>query len=160
MGLVSDFNDTEELFYIQFQSPESDTAPVPEVPFNPTAAHGAKKRLATTRPGQAKFRFDVFKRYGSQCAFCNVDVQDLLEAAHIAAKQFDGCDDPRNGLVLCRNHHRALDKGLIVINPDTLSVEIHRTQSSSALGVTQTSIAHLRAMPAPEALRLSYKNDH
>lgn len=79
-----------------------------------------------------------------------------LEAAHIVAKQFDGCDDPRNGLVLCRNHHRALDKALIAINPDTLALELRCDLDSSALGVTRTSIAHLRALPAPEALRIAY----
>ena len=153
-GWVVDFDDSEELFYIQFEEPQINFVDAPFIPFNPTEARKSRKYLSPSRPGQSKFRFDVLKRYGCQCAVCNIAVKELLEAAHIVAKEFDGCDDPRNGLVLCRNHHRAFDKGLFTINPDTLAVSPGKRDELSRLGVERTSIHHLRNSPAIEALRL------
>jgi Predicted restriction endonuclease len=40
------------------------------------------------------------------------------QAAHIYAKQYNGKDDPRNGICLCRMHHWALDVGWIAISDD------------------------------------------
>ena len=155
-GWVLDFEDSEELFYIKFEDPKEDYVEASLEPFDPTAAQKSQKYLSSSRPGQSKFRFDVFKRYGCQCAVCSIAVKELLEAAHIVAKQFDGCDDPRNGLVLCRNHHRAFDKGLLAINPDTLILESRINSDLTQLGVERTSINHLRNSPAIEALWLKF----
>ena len=155
-GWVLDFDDSEELFFIKFEDPRVDYVEVPSEPFDPIAARKSQRYLSSSRPGQSKFRFDVFKRYGSQCAVCSIVVKELLEAAHIVAKQFDGCDDPRNGLVLCRNHHRAFDKGLLAINPDTLDVEPRKDFDLTRLRVERTSINHLRSAPAAEALWLKF----
>ena len=158
-GWVVDFGDPEEFFYIHFEEPEVDFVEAPSEPFSPTAARNSRKSLSPSRPGQAKFRFDVFKRYGCQCALCSIAAKELLEAAHVVAKQFDGCDDPRNGLVLCRNHHRAFDKGLLTINPDTLDIEPRKGVNLTTLGVAQSSIRHLHRVPAIEALRLTYSSE-
>ena len=157
-GWVVDFDDSEELFYIQFEDPQIDFVEVPSEPFNPTAARKSRSYLSPSRPGQTKFRFDVFKRYGCQCAVCSMAIKELLEAAHIVDKQFDGCDDPRNGLVLCRNHHRAFDREVLAINPDTLAVEPRQDIDLPQLGVTRTSIGHLRRTPAIEALQLAFSS--
>lgn len=155
-GWVLDFEDTEELFYIQFEDPRDDYVEASLEQFNLTAAQKSRKYLSPSRPGQSKFRFDVFKRYGCQCAVCSIAVKELLEAAHIVAKQFDGCDDPRNGLVLCRNHHRAFDKGLLAINPETLALEARKDSDLTRLGVERTSIDHLPHGPAIEALWIKF----
>ena len=157
-GWVLDFDDSEELFYIQFEDPRLDYVKVPPKPFKPTVAQRSRKYLSSSRPAQSKFRFDVFKRYGSQCAVCSISVKELLEASHIVAKQFDGCDDPRNGLVFCRNHHRAFDKGLFAINPDTLVVEPRKDSDLTRLRVERTSINHLRNAPAIKALWLRFNS--
>ena len=83
-------------------------------------------------------------------------ILELLEAAHIVAKQFDGCDDALNGLVLCRNHHAAFDRRLVQIDPQTFDLIAASGQSSESLRMTRGSIAHLSQLPAPEALELAF----
>ncbi|HZY42597.1 MAG TPA: HNH endonuclease [Anaerolineae bacterium] len=39
-------------------------------------------------------------------------------AQHFVLKNQNGTDDPRNGLTLCRAHHRAFDAGLFTLTPD------------------------------------------
>lgn len=64
-----------------------------------------------------------------------------------------GTDDERNGLVLCKLHHAALDERLIAINPETLHIELrNRLYSLVQLKIEFPSIGHLAAKPAREAL--------
>jgi putative restriction endonuclease len=153
LGWVVDYDDASGLFLIVF----GETAPRNEPTmqeFVLQIPHRDQRPTATTaRPGQLRFRFDVFKRYGPQCALCTVTHMDLLEAAHLCPVADDGSDDPRNGLVLCRNHHRAMDKGLVAIEPSTLAVRVGSAFSPEALGVTRESLAHLPATPHQNALR-------
>jgi hypothetical protein len=80
-------------------------------------------------------------------------VIDLLDAAHLASKANDGSDDPRNGLPLCTLHHRAFDKGLFAITPDTLTLATRQHGPSKAqLGITRDNLRHLQAKPHPSAL--------
>ena len=46
----------------------------------------------------------------------------MLQAAHIRPVSENGSDDPRNGLVLCANHHLAFDANLFAFDPETLEV--------------------------------------
>jgi putative restriction endonuclease len=72
-----------------------------------------------TYPGrgyqQQVFRSALLRAYGNRCAVCSIDHPALLEAAHLkpwniatAAERVD----VRNGILLCRNHHAAFDRGL------------------------------------------------
>lgn len=63
-----------------------------------------------------------------------------------------GTDDPRNGLVLSGNHHDALDKQLIGIEPRSLRVETLGDYSAPELGVARPDLHHLRAKSHLEAL--------
>lgn len=66
----------------------------------------------------------------------------------------DGTDDPRNGLVLCSNHHRALDRHLLAIKPDTLDVVASpEVRDVSEVGVEVDWIQHLLAVPHADALQ-------
>ncbi len=147
---LQEWDDKAKQFFFVFDDPAVSPQPVEE-PFSPTAARKSRKRLAETRPGQARFRFLVFKRYGARCAVCDLDVPELLEAAHIVARQFDGCDDPRNGMVLCRNHHAAFDRGLFGVQPESLELRSLAGSTLDQLGVTRPSLDHLQPAPAREA---------
>src|SRR6266478_1858406 len=57
--------------------------------------------------GQQRFRFHVLAKYGPQCAVCSISHPQLLKAAHMRGKADQGCDDWRNGIVLCATHHDA-----------------------------------------------------
>jgi hypothetical protein len=158
LGWVEDWDDGSELFSIAF-----DEAPPPEMPAAAEeedlpfelerATAPGKKVSATSRPGQHRFSFRVFRRYGAHCAVCDVSVIGLLDAAHLRAYRDKGSDDPRNGLVLCATHHRAFDKKLVAIDPSTLQLAYRDDgPDASTLGVTRQSIAHLPAVPHVKSL--------
>jgi len=72
----------------------------------------------------AAFRETVLDIYDHLCAACGLRVRladgfSLLDAAHlIPVEDPDSNDNPTNGLALCPNHHRAMDRSLIAPVPD------------------------------------------
>ena len=148
---VLKFNDESGLFLLGF-SPASDadvqSDDLDGLPY-PDSQEGRERIHATrlARPKQPSFVFDVFARYGVQCAFCAVDLRQVLTAAHIRPVANYGCDDARNGLVLCALHHVGFDKGFIRVNPTTLAVDVAAETSMAGLGVTRPDLTHLRRMP-------------
>jgi hypothetical protein len=85
-------------------------------------------------------------------------VAEMLDAAHICPKLAKGSDDPRNGLVLCANHHRAFDAGLFAIDPATLDIHCRPDGPDRlALGIIRTSVAHLSKPPHAVALSWLWK---
>ena len=92
-------------------------------------------------------------RYEAQRALCDLEVPDLLRAAHIRPVQNQGSDDARNGLLLCENHHFAFDAGLIRIQADSLCVEVPKSMTHLRLQITRKDLLHLSRRPAVAALR-------
>jgi putative restriction endonuclease len=158
LGWVADFDDASGTFYISFAEPSPDALTLARsedaMPFElRTGRRPVALRAVTPRPGQARFSFRVFKRYGVQCALCDAAIREVLEAVHICPVADGGCDDPRNGLVLCRNHHRAFDAGMVYIDPETLTVASTRPSASlQALQITRRRLDALRHPPHREAL--------
>jgi hypothetical protein len=121
-------------------------------PFELRESHGKKKISVNTRPYQQRFKLDVLRRYGSCCAMCSVAVPQLIKAAHLLSYSKGGTNDPRNGLPLCANHHDALDRGLVKINPATLELAITGGYTREQLGITLRDLSALRAKPHQQAL--------
>lgn len=68
---------------------------------------------------QSLLKDAMMKFYNNQCAMCSLSIEELLEACHI--KPFSDCSDeekkdPRNIIILCKNHHKLFDSGLITID--------------------------------------------
>ncbi len=153
---IEDWDDVSRLFLISFEEPPSSAAtppPTDSAEFILRAEHRAQLAVpAVARRGQARFRFMVFKRYGPRCAVCSVAAPILLEAVHLCPFAAGGTDDPRNGLVLCRNHHRAFDERLFAFEPDTGRI-IYSTRgpSGAELATTAESLSHLPALPHRDA---------
>lgn len=131
--------------------PAADEAESPFALQDEDAALVWSKRRA--RPNQARFAFDVAARYGTACAVCGISVKEALEAAHLRPKSKSGSDDARNGLMLCRNHHRMFDSALFGIHPGTGTVSTHEPYELSDLFITAKNLAHLPAQPHPDALQ-------
>lgn len=79
-------------------------------------------RLVRAR-GQAQviFRDALLEAYDCACAFCGLTARECLEAAHIHPWSSSAPEDrmnPRNGLLLCANHHRMFDAHKLVVAPD------------------------------------------
>ena len=160
MGWVVDFDDQSQQFLIEFSDQPiaylGRDSNQPTSPFKLKSKRKKGKSKATTRPGQEKFRFDVFKRYGPECVVCEIKRIELLEAVHLCSVEHNGSDDPRNGLVLCRNHHRAFDKGLFGIRPADYSIVTGSNTNSNQLGLKYRSIDQLTNKPHPEALQWAW----
>lgn len=77
-------------------------------------------------------------------------IPDMLEAAHIIPDQENGTDDPRNRIVL---HHRAFDRGLLRIHPESLEFCVDPAHSAEALHLSRKDLTHLAKRPHPDALR-------
>jgi hypothetical protein len=124
-----------------------------ETPFVLSASEVRMRREVKVRLGQQRFKFQVFKRYGPKCVVCGLSVVSLLDAAHIRPKTADGSNDPRNGLVLCANHHRAFDAGLFGIDPSSLELRFFADGPDRLeLGISVESISHLSKPPHTDAL--------
>lgn len=73
----------------------------------------------------ASFSKLVIEAYDGLCAMCGLNF-GLLEGAHILPVAFPGSpDEIWNGLALCRNHHGALDRHRIWIDPNSRQLKWH-----------------------------------
>ncbi len=163
LGWVQDYDDEHGLVLILFsdvQQPPVSLPPVEETVLEEFALkvsrRSRRQAQVTARPNQTAFRFNLMKLYGVGCAVCDIQYQELLNAAHICPVEENGSDHPLNGIVFCLNHHRAFDAGLFQIDPETLEVKVKRSYSSQGLGLTRKSIRHLRQVPHPEALKWAW----
>lgn len=123
LGNVEDFDDDAGVFLISYHQKEPMLGNQwAAKPFQLDSEEIPYYAPVKQRPGQQKFRFDVVKNYGYKCALCSIEHPNLLVAAHIKDKQYNGSDDWQNGIILCHNHHAAFENKLIRINPDDLSI--------------------------------------
>jgi hypothetical protein len=158
LGWVTDWDDADRIFLIRFGGAPPPAPPTVDeendAPFRLTRPRPPKKpTLTTPRPDQAEFRFRVLRRYGAECSVCGLAVPELLDAAHFRAKRDSGSDDPRNGLPLCKTHHRAMDLGLFRVEPSTFKLRVRPDGPGlSELAITRSSLRHLPNQPHPVAL--------
>jgi putative restriction endonuclease len=154
LGWVVDHDDVSQQCAVLFEEPTGRfTDDIDEAPFRLKANRNEKRKPVSVRERSAYFHFQVIKRYGQKCAFCEISEPRLLEAAHIRPVSENGSDDPRNGLVLCANHHKAFDAGLVGINPLTNElVSLRAGAPLHSIGICKTSIRHLPSSPHPEAI--------
>lgn len=153
-GYVTMWDDRAKVFVVEFGIDEAAIA-AHDIgkPFELKVQEPKATYEATRRPEQAAFRIAVVRRYGAQCVVCEMAVIDLLDAAHLVSKADSGSDDPRNGLPLCTLHHRAFDKGLFAINPETFALVTREHRPSKAeLGIIRDNLDHLEAKPHRDAL--------
>lgn len=161
LGWVQQDNDEAGEILITF-SQDQQPPPEPEydsdsTPFTLKTERTFRYSRTKTRPNQALFRFRVTRHYGLNCAVCDIRQKELLDAAHLCSVEAGGSDDPRNGLVFCLTHHRAFDRGLFGINPNTLEVAIKPSiRSLLDLSITKNSLRHLRRLPQKEALEWAW----
>lgn len=80
-----------------------------------------KEAIVKVRINQDKFRDGLLKKYSAHCCLCGVNSEALLIASHI--KPWTDSDsheklDLENGLLLCPNHDKLFDSGLISFKDD------------------------------------------
>ncbi len=156
LGWVEDWDDSSKLFLITF-GPAEPPQPITDLEKEPFELVEKGKKTSVkkvqTRPGQQRFKFGVLKRYGTQCAVCNINVPEVLDAAHLRPKEQHGSDDPRNGLLLCAVHHRAFDAGLFAVEPSSLKIHWRASgPDPNALKIEYTTLDHLPKKPHSSAI--------
>ena len=81
------------------------------------AVQGAEGRSAA-------FRRQVVEIYDYQCCACGLRIWipdrelTFVDAAHVIPFRESRNDNPTNGIALCKNHHWAMDQGLIAPDPE------------------------------------------
>jgi hypothetical protein len=161
LAWVEDWDDRAGLFLISFGEgrPKSALSDADEDQLFELTDETPRRRAETeVRHGQQRFKFQVLKRYGPSCAVCGIEVLVLLDAAHLCPKGNRGSDDPRNGLILCAVHHRALDAGLFAVHPETTQIHFRPLGlRRDHLRITYRSLAHLPRQPHRQALEWLWK---
>lgn len=74
---------------------------------------GYRESMKKSRLHQQAFRQLLLGTYPAECAHCGLDVIEVLDAAHLIADSVGGAATAENGRLLCANHHRAFDAGLL-----------------------------------------------
>lgn len=115
------------------------------VPSGPTE----REAVVRMRLLQGFFRRTVMAAYNWRCAMCDVDVPDLLNAAHIIpwSKAEGRRADPRNGLALCVLHDRAFDRGIVTVSANYRVVVVHSRLAASQSTQLRRCICDLDGQP-------------
>ncbi|MFB7943399.1 HNH endonuclease [Kitasatospora phosalacinea] len=161
LAWVEGWEDKSSLFLVSF----GETPPVQlldhdrseEQPFQ-LEGNRRRRRSGTVavRPDQARFKLEVFQRYGPRCPLSGLAVPQMIEAAHLRGDADGGTSDARNGLPMNAALHRAFDAHLFAINPDTLTAEARPDGPSlESMGIVHPKLV-LEHLPHPEALRWRY----
>ena len=124
----------------------------------PAIPGGHKLVLHKARIGQQQFRQQMLKRYGSRCAITGPQPEEALEAAHLYRYADTPHHDPAGGLLLRRDLHTLLDRGLLAIDTTTWTVKVapqlHQFPQLAALS------GQPLAIPAPLRPNASYLDEH
>lgn len=87
-----------------------------------------RKRIkSAARPNQAAFRKQVLEAYG-HCVVTNVNMPEILEAAHIIPHVYNGEDTAANGFPLRSDIHILFDSGHLRISTDGEVVSSERAR--------------------------------
>jgi putative restriction endonuclease len=104
------------------------------------------------------FKFNILKRFEGKCLITNIDVTEMLDAAHIIPVASGGTEDPNNGLLLSASVHRALDAGLWAINPISLRIETKASgPDAERMKLDQIDLSNSSRLLNREALEFRYE---
>ena len=88
---------------------------------DPARSEEVYAKIRVRGPIQAIFRTALLAAYDGKCSICSLSFKETLDAAHIIPWPKASPSQrisPRNGLLLCSNHHKLFDAGLIGISED------------------------------------------
>lgn len=106
---------------------DAEAAPMPTAFSRSYAATTVMARLH-----QAHFRRATLRAYRSRCCVCSLNEHKLLDAAHIVPDRLpEGVAEIRNGMSMCPTHHRAYDRGVLLVHEDYMT-EIRNDRLSAA----------------------------
>jgi Predicted restriction endonuclease len=114
-----------------------------------------RKRVASSRPNQAKFRKAILQEF-DRCIVTNVTMPEILEAAHIKPVKYKGEDSVANGLALRVDIHLLFDSGHLRIS-ETGKIELS-ARARNDYGATIPPQIVLPERTNPDFLRWRWEN--
>ena len=126
----------------------------------PDAAADVYNRVKARGDQQRVFRQALLIAYNASCAICGLSFHEALEAAHIIPWSSASPElrvDPRNGVLLCANHHRLFDAAWINL---LANYEIEYSDPTreydpySAADIVQTLDVHGKRLKLPTDRKL------
>lgn len=158
LAYVEACNDEAHEFLLTF-APAPIGAPSLGAPTSTVSAPDWVTRRVAARSNERRFAFEVMERYGPRCAVCDISQRALLASAHLRPVFARGGDEPSNGLVLCSNHHLAMDAGLWRADPESTRLVARKGVNLDSIGITRSDLSLLRAQPSIESLEWLWKLD-
>lgn len=112
-------------------------------------------REIVQRRGQPKFREELIRSYGGQCAVTGCDALAALEAAHIVPYCGSKSNHVTNGLLLRADIHTLFDLDLIGVEPNSFIIDLAPALSQTTyweLKGKALSLTESKIRPSKEAL--------
>ncbi len=162
LAWLDDFDDQLRICVLTFHgvNPDSNTYRSPEA-ISTLPLFGPRKK-STVEVLRAErdplFKFNILKRFQGACLVTEINVTEMLDAAHIIPVASGGTESSENGMLLSASAHRALDSGLWAINPSTLQIETKKDgPSAQRMKLLITDLSHQSDKLNLEALEYRYE---
>lgn len=162
LAWLDDFDDQLRICVLTFHGvdPESNSYRSPqELSSLPLFGPRKKNTVEVLRAERDPFfKFNILKRFQGACLVTEINVTEMLDAAHIIPVASGGTESSENGILLSASAHRALDSGLWAINPSTLQIETKKDgPSAQRMKLLVTDLGHQAAKLNREALEFRYE---
>lgn len=162
LAWLDDFDDQLRICVLTFHGvdPESNSYRSPqELSSLPLFGPRKKNTVEVLRAERDPFfKFNILKRFQGACLVTEINVTEMLDAAHIIPVASGGTESSENGILLSASAHRALDSGLWAINPSTLQIETKKDgPSAQRMKLLVTDLSHQAAKLNREALEFRYE---
>jgi len=162
LAWLEDFDDQLRICVLTFHgvNPDSNTfkstQQISALPLFGTRKKSTMEVLRAER--DPLFKFNILRRFQGSCLVTEINVTEMLDAAHIIPVASGGTESSENGMLLSASAHRALDSGLWAINPSTLQVETKKDgPSAQRMKLLVTDLSHQADKLNLEALEFRYK---
>lgn len=163
LAWVNDFDDALRICVLTFHGvlPEQNSFTTNQTADSEPILFGARRTTKSSVERAERdpmFKFNILKRFNGKCLITNIDVTEMLDAAHIIPVASGGTEDPNNGLLLSASVHRALDAGLWAINPISLRIETKANgPDSQRMKLDQIDLSSSSRLLNREALEFRYE---
>ena len=162
LAWLDDFDDQLRICVLTFHgiNPDSNTYRSPkELSALPLFGPRKKSTVEVLRAERDPlFKFNILKRFRGACLVTEINVTEMLDAAHIIPVASGGTESSENGMLLSASAHRALDSGLWAINPSTLKIETKKDgPSAQRMKLLITDLSHHADKLNIEALEYRYE---
>jgi hypothetical protein len=162
LAWLDDFDDQLRICVLTFHgvNPDSNSYRSPqEISALPLFGPRKKSTVEVLRAERDPlFKFNILKRFQGSCLVTEIDVTEMLDAAHIIPVASGGTESSNNGLLLSASAHRALDSGLWAINPSTMQIETKKDgPSAKRMKLLITDLSHQAEKLNLEALEFRYE---